>query len=268
MLSSLCLLVWTFAFQALAFSSTRLAILRPTRLSVRLEISDGPTEGKAEIRFDRSTPDNVVNLDASSKVDSSKVEDAAATKTINERLLSELQEATNKEKYGARSKIGKKLSLVDGFGRPRKTDEEIREAIAKARDLNGVNPVVTLIGALFAFGVAAGLWYATNQLGIFFALHPVESDVYFINRVAQVFRNVVMGLISLASGFFGVCGLGIFLLGVRVAYGVITGELDPTPIKDNKESETLDMPNVWDLMMNKKPGRRGGRRNDNNQFGI
>mmetsp|Transcript_12231 Transcript_12231/g.11973 ORF Transcript_12231/g.11973 Transcript_12231/m.11973 type:complete len:96 (+) Transcript_12231:731-1018(+) len=86
------------------------------------------------------------------------------------------------------------------------------------------------------------------------------QQVYFVLRTAQVFRNVVMGSISLASGFFGVTGLGIFGMGVRVAYGVMTGELDPTPIKQRttKAKETVDMSNMLDLMMNKKSGRRGG----------
>ena len=52
-----------------------------------------------------------------------------------------------------------------------------------------------------------------------------------------------MGVSSLASGSFGVIGLGIFLLGLRVAYGVATGELDPTPIKQPK-SEKIVLPGV------------------------
>jgi len=81
-------------------------------------------------------------------------------------------------------------------------------------------------------------------------------------------------------GFFLVTGLGIFALGVRVAYGVFTGELDPTPIKRNPiagvgKSEDVVMPNVWDLMMNKKPTRKGGRQgregksgDSDNPFGL
>jgi hypothetical protein len=242
------------------------------RAIITLHVIEGDSSSPKEIGFDRSTPDNVINLDekvaasADNKSDSSSTS-SIAKNTINERLMKELQEAANKEKYGARSASGRKMGLVDGFGRPRKTDEEIQASIAAARDLNGVNPAVALGGSFFAFAVAAGLWIATNKLGAFFALHPVETDVYFVIRTTQVFRNVVMGLIALASGFFGVCGLGIFLLGVRVAYGVMTGELDPTPIKQNK-ADQIEMPNVWDLMMNKKPNRRGGRDDDNNPFGI
>lgn len=183
----------------------------------------------------------------------------AVTNTINERLLTELQEAEKTEKFGSKKN---KLSPVDGFGRARKSDAEIKAAIAEARDLNGVNPWVAITGSFFALGVAAALWIATNKLGTYFASHPPETEVYFVVRSAQVFRNVVMGMISLASGFFGVTGLGIFGMGVRVAYGVFTGELDPTPIKRNTAAkESVDVGKMMDLMMNKKPGRRGGKRN-------
>jgi hypothetical protein len=178
---------------------------------------------------------------------------SAATNTINERLMEEVREAADEEKFGARSSIGKKLSL--GSFRSDKTDEERQAAIEEARNLNGVNPLVAFAGAAFALAAAGGLWSLTSFLAEYFALHPVESDAYFIQRVTAVFRNLVMGLVSLASGFFGVTGLGIMLLGIRVGYGVTTGELDPTPIKKSKQDE-LEMPNVWELMMNKKPGRR------------
>ena len=184
----------------------------------------------------------------------------AATNTINERLMAELKEAEDTERFG---KKGKKMSLVDGYGRRRKSDAEIKVAIAEARDLNGVNPVVAIAGSFFAFAVAAGLWIGTSKLGTYFASHPPETDVYFVQRTAQVFRNVVMGMISLASGFFGVTGLGIFSMGVRVGYGVMTGELDPTPIKSRTmkaKDKSVDLGNMMNLMMNKKPGRRGGKR--------
>lgn len=232
--------------------------------STRLRLSE---EKERDIGFDRSTPNNVINIDKKAPKPEANGSEMAATNTINERLLSELEEATQKEKFGARSAAGKKLGLVDGYGRSRKTDAEVEEAIARARDLNGVNPVIAITGSLFALGVAAGLWYATGQLGTYFVMHPVDTDVYFVIRVQSVVRNVAMGLISLASGFFGVTGLGIFLLGVRVAYGVITGELDPTPIVQNKSDKTK-MPNMWDLMTNKKPSRQGGRNDDDNPFGI
>jgi hypothetical protein len=181
-------------------------------------------------------------------------EGKAITRTVNERLQAELEELKRKEMYGSKSSIGKKIGL-DSFAST-KTDEERQASIEEARDLNGVNPVVALGGAAFALTAAAGLWILTSYLAEVFATHPVETDVYFVQRVASVFRNVVMGLTSLASGFFGVCGFGLLLLGFRVAYGVATGELDPTPIKTKKQE--IEMPNVWELMTSQK-GRRGRR---------
>jgi hypothetical protein len=175
----------------------------------------------------------------------------AMTGTVNERLLAELEDAARQEKYGSRSAMSKSMGV-----RSRKSDQEREAAIEEARNLNGVNPVVAITGSLFALAMAAGLWGLTNWLAEWFFLHPTNSDVYFVTRASSVVRNIVMGLSSLASGFFGVTGLGIFLLGIRVAYGVAKGELDPTPIKSKSKDGDVEAPNVWDLMMNKKPGRR------------
>jgi hypothetical protein len=82
-------------------------------------------------------------------------------------------------------------------------------------------------------------------------------------------------LVSLACGFFGVTGLGIVLLSIRVGYGVLTGELDPTPIQpksstSSKDQPTLDISNAWDMMLNKKPrsSSRRGKNKDSNPFGF
>ncbi|KAL7486419.1 hypothetical protein ACHAW6_012021 [Cyclotella cf. meneghiniana] len=189
----------------------------------------------------------------------------AATNTVNERLLQEIRAAADAQKYGSNADGKRKRDIFAEF-RSQKTEEERRRSIEEARDLNGVNPLVCIGGAAFAWICAGGLWMFTTYLGVLFASHPMETDVYFLQRVAGVFRNVVVGLTSLASGFFGVVGVGIFLLGVRVAYGVLVGELDPTPIK--RKGEEVVLPDVWGLMMggNRRRGKRGGGGDD--LFGL
>lgn len=141
----------------------------------------------------------------------------AKTNTVNERLMAELQAASDAEK-GPQTKMGKKFR--DNFRYSEKSDEEREAALEAARDLNGVNPTVTILASFFAFGMAYGFWTATQFLGELFLSHPVSDDApYAFARMASVFRNVVMGLSSLASGFSAVSGLGVFLLGSRVAYG-------------------------------------------------
>jgi len=182
----------------------------------------------------------------------------AKTNTVNERLLAELQAATDAEK-GPKTKIGAKFK--DSFKYSEKSDEEREAALEAARDLNGVNPTVTILASFFAFGMAFGLWSTTQYLAGLFMTHPVSADApYAFARAAGVFRNAVMGLISLASGFSLVSGLGVFLLGFRVAYGVFTGELDPTPIKKpGLKNDEFEIPNVWDLMTKEKANRKSRR---------
>ena len=213
---------------------------------------------------------------------------SAKTNTVNERLMAELQAATEAER-GPKTAWGKQLK--ESFKYSDKTNEEREAALEAARDLNGLNPIVTISASFLAFGMAYGFWSMTQFLGDLFLSHPVSPDApYTFARMASVIRNAVMGLSSLASGFAAVSGLGVFLLGIRVAYGekfiyqhnsfmkimkmrctniyvcnplsigVAVGELDPTPIKPSVlRDDEIEIPNVWNLMMNKNPNKRSRR---------
>ena len=248
---------------AILFSSTCLvdAYLPPQPLGTRQRsflkaVEPGKKQDDLAEEFRGASFKTSVSQDENdSTTDSNQAKVQAATRTVNERLMAELEEAASKEKYGSRSELTKKFSL-DMF-RSTKTDEERKAAIEEARNLNGVNPVVTGVASVLALATAFGLWKATTALGIFFATHPVESDWYVVQRSTSVFRNVAIGLVSLGAGFCGVTGLGILLLTGRVAIGVAKGELDPTPLP-TKPGEEVEIPNIWDLMLNKKPNRRSG----------
>jgi Protein of unknown function (DUF3082) len=189
----------------------------------------------------------------------------AAIGTVNQRLLAELEAARELEKNGPRSTIipiPKAVTTI--FGAQRKSDEERRAAIAQARDLNGVNPFTALLGSVVALAGSIAFWQVTDLLAEYFAMHPDDPDqLYVVSRLAAVGRNVAIGLSALASGFFGVTGLGILLLGLRVLYGVIVGELDPTPkAKDGStasgQDTKIEIQEMWKLMTNqsKKRGQR------------
>ena len=176
------------------------------------------------------------------------------TNTINTRLLAEIEAAARAE-GGPKTKLAAQMNQIFQYN-PSKTPEERQKALDEARDLNGIDPVTTLVAGIVACSIAYGIWTATQYVALVFLSHPMSVDApYMFARIASVFRNLVMGILSLASGFFFVTGLGIFLLGVRVDQGVASGELDPT--RKSVEEEVV-LPNVWDLMMmGKKPRRRG-----------
>ena len=204
---------------------------------------------KSLIMATPSPPEEVEDslLTSSTTQDESPPE-GASTNTVNQRLLQELDEISDKQRNGPRSSLTKKI----GFVRPQKTDAERQAAIEEARNLNGVNPLVPLLGGAVALALAYGLWQATQQTAGYLG-GQVVPDNYVAQRASLVGRNVVIGLLALASGFFGVTGLGILLLGLRVSLGVASGELDPTPLPT--KSKIPD--NVWDLMLNKNVrGRR------------
>jgi hypothetical protein len=204
--------------------------------------------------------------------DSDGAGDGAVTRTVNQRLLDELREAAEETEAprsssarGRKNKKSREDSSVLLWGGRRKTDEERQRAIDEARDLNGVDPLSTLAGSLFALGVAGALWALTSSVAEFFASHPPQpTDLYVVQRATAVFRNVVIGMFALASGFFGVTGVGILLLAARVAVGVAKGDLDPksgassSPPRgagggvsggaDEKDERTRLVSSAWELM--------------------
>jgi hypothetical protein len=224
-----------------------------TRLGAESDVSDEPRSISA-----KSLEQETIEIKSSTPSSPTQQIDSAKTNTVNERLMAELQAATDAEN-GPKTRMGEKFK--GAFKYTDKSDAERQAALEAAKDLNGVNPIVTILASFFAFGMAFGLWTLTQFFAEAFVTHPVPADApYAFVRAAGVFRNAVMGLTSLASGFSLVSGLGVFLLGCRVAFGVFTGELDPTPIKKpGLKNDDIDIPNVWDLMTNKKPNKRGRR---------
>ncbi len=101
----------------------------------------------------------------------------------------------------------------------------------RKEDLNGINPTTTILFSVFPVLASFGLFKLSAFLTDTFALDYIDSSIYPVQRLAIVARNLVVGLSTLATGFTGVIGVGLFVLGCRVAYGVLTGELDPD--KDN-----------------------------------
>jgi hypothetical protein len=258
-----------------AFVATPRAIRRPAGIlpvvlaAVAPEQPDDASSSSSQSAPPQQPPNDVAEEFQGASFAKASVQDAnddendgqpavAATRTVNERLLAELQAAADQEKSGSRSTLTKKYGL-DKF-QSTKTDEEREAAIAEARNLNGVNPLVTGVAAVVALAAAYGLWITTTAVGVYLATHPVDSDWYVVQRSATVFRNVAVGLVSLAAGFCGVTGLGLALLTGQVAAGIAQGTLDPTPIAPTQAQKDgmVELPKMWDLMLNKKPTRRSG----------
>ena len=112
-----------------------------------------------------------------------------------------------------------------------------KELPSRTEDLNGINPIVAIVSSTFPAGMAIVGWQLSAYLTANFAVQYVTSEIYPVQRLAIVARNLVVGVTTLATGFSAVISLGLFALGVAVAIGVLKGELDPSknsPIDVNK----------------------------------
>lgn len=92
----------------------------------------------------------------------------------------------------------------------------------KLKDYSHVQPLSAFSGAFGAALISAAIWSLLQVLVKMYALHPIESDFYVVNRITAVVRTAVVGLLALGSGMSGVTGMGLFLLGFRVSADTLT----------------------------------------------
>ncbi|GMH87438.1 hypothetical protein TrVE_jg11572 [Triparma verrucosa] len=158
--------------------------------------------------------------------------------------------------------------------RPRLTDEERALSIASARDLNNIPPLQTLLSGLVTFSFGLFL-YKTVLLSFLFPLSsswklPGEEEVYVIQRISGVGKTILYGGVSLLTFFTIFVGLGVTVLGLRVGYGVVTGELNAEGsgfrVEDFGKGGGFDVGEQFQMMMGKKKGK--GKEEDDNPFGY
>ena len=143
-----------------------------------------------------STKPNVNNVDFKNKVKSSSTFGSMTIEDLKKRMIP--------------------LENAEGKPLPQRTE-----------DLNGINPLVPLLFSSIPFAMAFAGYKVSSYLTANFAVQFLTSDIYTLQRISIVARNVLVGMTTLATTFCGVIGLGLFILGVTVGVGVLKGELDP-----------------------------------------
>lgn len=107
-----------------------------------------------------------------------------------------------------------------------------RGVVPKKEDLNGIQPLKPFVFSVGAAAMSFAAWQASTYLAAHFAIQFIDSELYPVQRVAIVGRNLIVGIFTLFTGFSGVIAVGLILLGIQVSLGVANGSLDP-----NKERE-------------------------------
>lgn len=237
----ICLLALLLAWQGDSWLSNRATRTRRTifraleddereerpRLEV-VEENDGP---RISIEEDSNSNDAKKRESAGKKKSFSYTSSVPSTGFNTDRLFADEEDKKKME-------AGKKGSATFGGMSVDDLQSRMQESPYRAQswddlpdqkeDLNGINPVSTITFSVVPMAMCFALVQVTSWLSANFAIDQVDSDVYPIQRGAVVARNLVVGISSLATGFTGVIGLGLFAMGVAVAVGVAKGELDPS----------------------------------------
>lgn len=71
-------------------------------------------------------------------------------------------------------------------------------------------------GAFVAGTIAVLAYRMTIAIATTFANKPIVSDNPAVMNIASAVRTLVVGMVALGSGVFGLAALGLFLLGIQL----------------------------------------------------
>jgi len=206
-------------------SSFRLSRRTISRKQIAIGLLDD--DEKLSLRDDMPQKFQLKSLDEISVKSSSPIKGPGNSDDIS---VNDLQSKKLSATFGS-------LSINDLKGRMVEREPKIYSAISqwpesKKIDLNGINPLTPLTFSVVPAAMCFIGWKSSNYMSQHFAVGFLNSEIYPIQRIAIVARNIIVGIFTLATGFSGVVCVGLILLGFTVAIGVIKGELDPNKKAD------------------------------------
>lgn len=98
-----------------------------------------------------------------------------------------------------------------------------------AEGKKSVTPLSCFSGALMA-GVLGMLCYRMMvAIATTFAAKPVVSDNTVVLNISVAVRTLVVGIVALGAGVFGITAVGLFLLGIQTLIKKFTNQTVETP---------------------------------------
>lgn len=94
------------------------------------------------------------------------------------------------------------------------------------------SPWRCLSGALISGGLAFALYSLTVSIAQTFAAKPIHSNNPAVVNIAAAVRTLVVGITALATGVFGLVGIGLVALAIQL---LIQGMTKRTPPPANSQ---------------------------------
>ncbi|MEO0430205.1 MAG: DUF3082 domain-containing protein [Cyanobacteria bacterium J06656_5] len=87
-----------------------------------------------------------------------------------------------------------------------------------------VSPLRCFSGAFMAGTLSILVYRMMIAIATTFANKPVTSDNPTVINLSAAVRTLVVGMVALGAGVFGIAALGLFLLGVQLIIKKISGQ--------------------------------------------
>ena len=90
-----------------------------------------------------------------------------------------------------------------------------------------VTPIRCLSGALMSGGIGFALYSLTAAIAQTFATKPIHSDNPAVVNIASAVRTLVVGIVALGTGIFGVVTVGLVALAIQLTIQRLTKSSAP-----------------------------------------
>ncbi|MEA5466373.1 DUF3082 domain-containing protein [Leptothoe sp. PORK10 BA2] len=94
--------------------------------------------------------------------------------------------------------------------------ESTSDDTAKAIQKKQVTPLSCFSGAFLAGTLGILCYRMMVAIATTFAAKPVVSDKAIVLNISVAVRTLVVGIVALGAGVFGIAAVGLFLLGIQL----------------------------------------------------
>ena len=89
---------------------------------------------------------------------------------------------------------------------------------------NQPTPLRCVIGATMCGGLGFAMYKLMISIATTFANKPVTSDNPMVVSISSAVRTLVVGVVALGTGIFGIVGVGLLALAVQLVIKQLTGK--------------------------------------------
>ncbi|MGB3652787.1 MAG: DUF3082 domain-containing protein [Rivularia sp. (in: cyanobacteria)] len=101
------------------------------------------------------------------------------------------------------------------------TEENLTET-SENQDENQPTPLRCITGATMCGGLGFAMYKLMVSIATTFANKPVTSDNPMVVSISSAVRTLVVGVVALGTGIFGIVGVGLLALAVQLVIKQLT----------------------------------------------